>query len=71
MRLQEEEVENARKLLRGWWDRAGLTAAFAEQQADGTGRRFSIERRLARFKPLSYEKNSVEMEAEQSVPMAA
>jgi hypothetical protein len=56
----EEEVENARKLLRGWWDRAGLTAALAEGAG---GRRFSIERRLARFKPLSLEKTSVEAEA--------
>lgn len=54
----EEEVENARKLLRGWWDRAGLTDAFS----GGKERRFSIERRLAKFKPLSLEKTSIEAE---------
>ncbi len=58
----EEEVENARKLLRGWWDRAGLTQAFSAEGGQGE-RRFSIERRLARFKPLSLEKSSVEAEA--------
>lgn len=69
---QEAEVEAARKLLRGWWDRAELTAASAEQKAGGIGRRFSIERQLARFKAARFETNSVEMtEGEQAVPMAA
>lgn len=66
----EEEVENARKLLRSWWDRAGLTAAFSAEGGAGQ-RRFSIERRLAKFKPLSLEKTSVSEAEAPVVEMAA
>ena len=48
-RRHDEEVEYARAMVRGWWDRSGLTAELAS----GRERRFSIEKKLQRFRPMS------------------
>ena len=49
----EKEVANARKLLRGWWDRAAKAGQGLPSAAAVGGRRFSIEKRLQRFRALS------------------
>jgi hypothetical protein len=50
----EQEVAIARTMIRGWWDKSGLTAALGGGGGKGKGgRRFSIEKKLARFRALS------------------